>query len=303
MSRTGAHHNRAGIKRTARGVGAREQLDALGVRPGPNSMSWRVNREAALLLGGGRALLMQIAHPLVAAGVADHSDFKNDPLGRLRRTLDTMFSLTFGNREEAGAACERINSVHASVRGKLSRPCPGFPAGTTYDARDPELLFWVYATLMDTAMVVYRRYVRELSADECEQYYQESKARASLFGIPDSLVPKDAECFRAYMHEMIAHGPVVVSATARKLARSILNPTVPAVYAWAFQMLNFVTAGLLPPKLRAGFGLRWSPTRQLVLDASSAAIRATLPLLPDLFRVVPAERKAERAWQDRSRHS
>jgi uncharacterized protein (DUF2236 family) len=301
MSRKGTHRDRAVLKRGAPAVGAPEQLEALELLAGPNSMSWRVNREAALLLGGGRALLMQVAHPLVAAGVADHSDFKSDPLGRLRRTLDTMFSLTFGSREEALAACERINRAHLAVRGRLSKPSGGFPAGAKYDARDPALLLWVHATLIDTAMLVYQRYVREMSADECEHYYQESKVRAALFGIPHSLVPKDAECFRAYMHEMIAHGPVVVGSTARKLARSILNPAVPITYGWLFRMLNFVTVGLLPPELRAGFGLRWSPARQLVLDASSAAVRALLPLLPDLLRAVPAGRKAERERSHLSR--
>ncbi len=259
-----------------------------------------MNREAVLLLGGGRALLMQIAHPLVAAGVAEYSNFKNDPLGRLQRTLDTMFSLTFGSRKEVRAACARINSVHATVHGKLSRPSPGFPAGTPYDARDPALLLWVHATLVDTAMLVYGRYVRELSALERERYYQESKEHTALFGIPGSLVPKDAERFRAYVHEMTEHGPVRVSATARELAASILNPAVPLAYSWAFRLLNFVTTGLLPPKLRAGFGLPWSPARQLLFDGSSAVIRRLMPLLPDLVRAVPASRKAERDWSHSS---
>jgi uncharacterized protein (DUF2236 family) len=279
----------------------RARRGALVAWPGPTSLSWRINREMALLLGSGRALLMQIAHPLVAAGVAEHSNFKNDPLGRLRRTLETMFSLTFGSPEEISAAYKRINSVHATVHGSLSAPCQGYPAGTKYDARDPALLLWVYATLVDTAMVVYRRYVRELTTDECERYYQESKTRTFLFGIPDSLVPRDVERFRAYMDEMIERGPVVVCATARELAANILRPAVPPPYLWTFRILNFVAAGLLPPKLRAGFGLPWSPARQLLLDASSAVIRATLPLLPDRLRAVPAGRRAERAWQQAHR--
>ena len=136
-----------------------------------------------MLLGGGRALLMQIAHPLVAAGVADHSNFKQDPFGRLRRTVETLHTINFGTTDDARMAYRRIDSIHAGVRGRLARPAPGFAAGTRYRARDPELLLWVLATLIDTAIVFYRRYVGYLSADEEEQYYLQSKALARLFKI------------------------------------------------------------------------------------------------------------------------
>ena len=135
---------------------------------GPTSVTWRVNREAVLLLGGGRALLMQIAHPLVAAGVADHSDFRSDPLGRLRRTLEAMLTITFGTVEEAKRTLRSVNGIHAKVCGTLEEATGGFAAGSRYQARDPRLLLWVHATLVDTSIVVYRRYVGDLSDEEWE---------------------------------------------------------------------------------------------------------------------------------------
>src|SRR5271170_722788 len=115
----------------------------------PSGVAWRVHREAVLLLGGRRALLMQIAHPAVAAAVADHSDFKRDPFGRLRRTVETMFTLAFGTPADAQAAYRRVDSVHGRVRGEI--PAPTGTTAAPYDARDPELLLWVQATLIDTA--------------------------------------------------------------------------------------------------------------------------------------------------------
>ncbi len=267
---------------------------------GPDSITWRVHREAVLLLGGGRALLMQIAHPLVAAAVADHSDFRQDPFGRLRRTLDAMFTITFGDADEARRAYKKINCVHGRVHGKLAEPTGHFPAGTSYRARDPELLFWVHATLVDTAILTYRRYVRNLSAGEQEQYYQESKNLARLFRIPESLIPPALEDLQKYLRGAIERGPVRVSSTARELARNILHPPVGLAPSLLFDLISLVTIGLLPPRLREGFGLEWNPTRQFLLDASRVAVRNMLPLLPDIFRAVPAARAAERAIFGRS---
>jgi len=260
------------------------------------SVAWRVNRERVILLGGGRALLMQIAHPLVAAGVAEHSRFKDDPFGRLSRTLEAMFAIAFGPRLEAAGAYDRINRVHAHVKGKLTRACGIYPAGTPYDARDPQLLLWVYATLVDTALLVYQRYVQELTPTEREQYYQESVRSAAPFGIPKSMFPADLKSFERYVDHMIHRGPIKVGALARKLAQSVLHPKVPFPYRGALEMLNIVTVGLLPEKLRKEFGFTWGLGRQLLLDASTRLIRAALPLLPDFLRVVPPARRAEEMY-------
>jgi uncharacterized protein (DUF2236 family) len=259
----------------------------------PSGVAWRVHREAVLLLGGRRALLMQIAHPAVAAAVADHSDFKRDPFGRLRRTVETMFTLAFGTPADAQAAYRRVDSVHGGVRGEI--PASAGTTAALYDARDPELLLWVQATLIDTALVVHRRFVGSLDTREAECFYQESKTIARLFGIPDALIPAGLREFRAYVRRMIEGGPVRVSDTARELARPILYPPVPLVPAFAFDAINIVTIGLMPAPLRAQFALAWNPACALLFDAATTAIALTVPLLPDFVRAVPAARAAERA--------
>ncbi len=263
----------------------------------PNGVAWRVQRQSVIVLGGRRALLMQIAHPAVAAAVAEHSDFKQDPFGRLRRTIEPMFTLAFGTVEQAEAAYRQIDSVHARVRSHVRSPAGAdvLTGGISYNARDPELLFWVHATLVDTAMLVYRHMAGELDRRDARQFYQESKIVARLFRIPDELIPSGLGEFQRYMREMIERGPVRVSATARELARSILYPPVPLVPSFAFDVINIVTAGLLPAPLREQFGLRWSPARRLLSDAAEAGIWMTLPILPEVLRVVPAARAAERA--------
>src|SRR5205085_462622 len=144
-----------------------------------DSITRRVNSEGVLGLGGGRALLMQLAHPAVAAGVADHSDFETDPFGRLRRTLEAETTLVFGTVEEAHATAARIRAVHERVTG------PGYRAG------DPDLLLWVHATLVDTALQLHSRFVRPLGRDEAEAYYQESTRLAELLGVPRDRQPDD----------------------------------------------------------------------------------------------------------------
>jgi uncharacterized protein (DUF2236 family) len=262
---------------------------------GPRSITWKINRESVLLLGGGRALLLQIAHPLVAAGVAAHSDFRTDPLGRLQRTLEAMQTITFGTVEEARRAYLRVDAIHGGVRGRLAADDGGFEVGTVYAARDPELLFWVHATLVDTALTVYDRYVYRLSHVEREEYYEESRRTARVFRIPESLIPEDLDAFERYMNRMLADdGPIRVGDAAREIAAAILHPPIPYVPSRVFGPLNLVTIGLLPARLRREFALEWTPARRLLFDASGLAVRNLLPLLPDLVRSMPPARAAER---------
>ncbi len=261
----------------------------------PNGVAWRLQREAVMLLGGRRALLMQIAHPAVAAAVAEHSHFKQDPFGRLRRTIEPMFTLAFGTAEQAEAAYRQVDSVHARVRSPAGADVPA--GGISYSARDPELLFWVHATLVDTVMVVYQRLVGDLGARDARRFYQESKTVARLFRIPDALIPSGLGEFQRYMRDMIERGPVRVSAAAREVARSILYPPIPLIPSFAFDAINVVMAGLLPPPLREQFGIKWNSTSRMLSDAAEAAIWMTLPLLPDALRIVPAARAAERSMK------
>jgi uncharacterized protein (DUF2236 family) len=262
-----------------------------GIFP-PQSMFWRVNREMASLLAGGRALLMQVAHPKVAAGVAEHSHFKEDPLGRLYRTMNSMWSIVFDEMPGAKASLDRIKSVHGKVLGTVRLNEASF-AGARYDALDPDLLLWVHATLIDSGLVAYDHFVEPLSPFAAAQYYQESKMLARLFDIPEQIVPASLAELQSYMNAMLSGNQIAVGPTARSLARDILYPPT-----WLLKptgpFLRLMTAGLLPSGLREAYDLKWNKRRIKTFTLAVRTIRLLLPFVPRLLRVVPQARAAER---------
>jgi uncharacterized protein (DUF2236 family) len=262
---------------------------------GPQSLTWRVSRETTLLLGGGRALLLQIAHPLVAAGVVEHSGFAQAPLQRLWRTLDLSLTVSFGSAAEALAAVRRIERVHARVRGELPEAVGPFPRGTPYDANDPALLLWVHATLVDSALLAYERFVGRLSAPERAALYAESMVTARLFGIPTAMIPPTPAAFRAYMRDMIAGPTLAVGPASRAIAASLLSPPLPLGLRQIAGSTRVFTIGLLPPTVRRRYGYRWSHTHARALQVLTTAIRTGLPVLPRVVREFPHARRAWRA--------
>jgi uncharacterized protein (DUF2236 family) len=261
----------------------------------PESMIWRVDREMVLLAAGGRALLMQLAHPKVAAGVAEHSHFKGDPLGRLYRTMSTMWSIGFDETALARAAPERVRNVHRKVQGIVPATEP-LAAGTPYDAVDIELLLWVHATLIDSALFAYDTFVRPLAAEEKSRYYHDSKKLAYLFEIPETLVPRSLVDFNAYMERMLVGGDIAVGPAARALAEEILYPS-PWILKPASPLFRLITAGLLPESLRDAYGLTWSEPKEKTFCLITKWIRRLLPLVPSPLRIVPNARHAEKQRQ------
>lgn len=232
----------------------------------------RVDAEPVLLLGGGRALLMQLAHPSVAAGVADHSDFRRDPLTRLQRTLDATYTIVFGSEEQARATAEGIRRVHDRVTG------PG------YAANDPELLLWVQATLVDTALRVHARFLRPLSPTEAARYYEESTLVAEVLGVPRADQPADLAAFRDYVRTMV--GSLEVTDTARQVARAVLHPRLPLAEP-ALGLGRQLTVGLLPAPLRLRYGFEWDRQRQAALDVTCLGVRQVLSRVPSGLRRMP----------------
>jgi uncharacterized protein (DUF2236 family) len=258
----------------------------------PDTMIWRVDREMVLLLAGGRALLMQLAHPKVAAGVAEHSHFKGDPLGRLYRTMNTMWSIGFDETALARAALARVRNVHRKVQGTIPAAEP-LVAGTRYDAVDVELLLWVHATLIDSALVAYHTFVKPLAAEEKSRYYDDSKKLAYLFEIPETLVPGSLADFNNYLERMLVRGEIAVGPTARALAEEILYPG-PWILKPASPLFRLITAGLLPECLRDAYGLGWSEPKEKTSWLIAKWIRRLLPLVPSPLRIVPNARAAEK---------
>ena len=261
---------------------------------GPDSVTWRVNREQALLLGGGCALLEQLAHPLVAAGVSDHSDFRDDPLKRLRRTLDATLAIVFGTSAEAEQAAAGIRAVHSRVKGTLRADTGRFPAGTRYTAEEPSLLAWVNATLFDTSIRTYELLFAPLSSDDLDRYYAESCRVARTLGVPDIQLPPTIAEFRLWWAEMLRGDDVAIGAEGRELAQAVLTPKIRFVPRPAFAPLSLFTLGLLPESVRDRYGFRWSGAKERTFRASAAAVGAAAKALPSRVRLFPQARAAER---------
>jgi uncharacterized protein (DUF2236 family) len=281
---------------------------------GPGSVAWELNREAMLLLGAGpRALLLQIAHPLVAAGVDQHSDFRHDPWARLAGTLRSYLRIVYGSAAEARAEIRRLNALHRDVRGPVQEPEARRRHGGHYSARDPELSLWVHATLVDSTIVAYDAWVEPLSGDRRSRFYEETLTVGRAFGIPAAMLPPDLEAFEAYLAGMLGPaGPVVVGDTARELAGAILQPPLgPAVAAagWlgeqlaplidsvparAYSWLLWPSIGLLPPAIREAYGLRWKLRERLVSAWLVTTWSAWRPSLPRDFRQMPQALRADR---------
>jgi uncharacterized protein (DUF2236 family) len=230
------------------------------------SVGWTLQREIVLLLAWGPAILLQLAHPLVAQGIADHSAFRTQRHGRVRRlygTIDAMLQLSFGTEAQARAMLARISGVHDRVNGHLAGAAGAFPAGTPYTAHDPALLTWVHATLLDMNLRVYERYVNPLTVEEKDRYCEEATAIEAPLGIPRGQLPRSVGELARYMDAMLASGAIAVTDDARLLARDVLHPPAPRVAAPALSLVRLQTVGLLPresgrrmgcPGARAGSG-------------------------------------------------
>ncbi len=243
-----------------------------GILP-PDAVVRRVVSEPFLLVGGGRALLMQLAHPGVAAGVAEHSDFRSDALARLRQTVGAVSLIIFGTEAQAREVAEALRAVHERVVG------PG------YRATDTNLQLWVHATLVDTSLRTYSRFLRPLTQDEAERFYRETMLVAEVLGVPHHAQPADLAAFRRYVRTMV--GSLVVTDTARQLAHHVLNPPWSPAAGPALALHRSLTAGLLPARLRRQYGLRWDWPGQFVLQAATAASRLVLPRVPGPVRRAP----------------
>src|SRR4029077_20226034 len=240
-----------------------------------DSITRRVNRENILLLGGGRALLMQLSPPQVAAGVDDHSDFRTQPIRRLRRTVLMTMAIVFGERETALAAARAVNQVHARVRGD------------DYRALDPNLLLWVHATLVDSALVTYQAFVGRLTAAEREDFYQESKLAGEPLGIPRDRFPDRLHDFDDYLEQMISSGEVSVTPRAKELGRLVVRPPLRLVPGPVLVPFAVVTAGLLPDSLREAYGLKWGRRQEQGFKLGGAAVARIVAVTPPVLRVWP----------------
>jgi uncharacterized protein (DUF2236 family) len=255
-----------------------------------------VNREQVLLLGGARALLLQVAHPLVAEAVYDHSYVFQRPIKRLLRTLDLTLKMVFGTRQEVVEAARTVNQTHHPVTGVLSESSGVYPKGTPYDAHDPELKLWVYATLVEGAVSTYERLVGPLTDSEKRSFFEDSCAFVALLGVKQAHLPASYDDLCLYMGDMIESGRIIVSRRARAIAPFIMAETYPMLKPLTLPPSR-ITVGLLPPTIREQYGYHFPRWEQKALDAFCAWTRRSVPYLPAQVRYVWAYLRARRLAQ------
>jgi uncharacterized protein (DUF2236 family) len=261
------------------------------VRAGPESITWKVNREVIVVAGWGRAILLQLAHPAVAAGVHAHSSFRGSLLSSFRRlhsTVAAMLSLTFGDTEQMIAAAAGINTIHERVRGRIP----------PYSANDPDLQLWVHATLLESIPLTYELLVGPLTVRERDRYCSEAAIMEPLLGIATGTLPRDSAQLDTYMRGMLAGGSIVVSDTSRALARAVLYP--PQWYvAWpVFRVMQLLTIGSLPPSIRLAYGFEWRERDARSFARCTALLRMSLRVIPPFAREWPMARRTD-SWPER----
>lgn len=254
---------------------------------GPDSMVRRLgNSPVTPFLGGGAAVLLQVAHPLVAYGVAEHSGYDRDLWRRLARTLRALYMITFGDREEADRAAEAVSRVHRRIHGRTREQLGSFPRGTAYSASDPELMLWVHSTLVYCSLAAYERFHGFLTLDELERYHGEMSLVARLFGTPANVLPRSYREFEAYFDAQLRSATIAVTRPAREIADVILAAPLPAPIRLLAPAHRLATARILPTELRRQYGLRWSPLHELALPLAGATVRyGTAPILSVAGRV------------------
>lgn len=269
------------------------------VRPGPESITWKINREMIVIAGWGRAILLQLAHPAIAAGVHDHSTFRGSLFSSFRRmhsTVRAMLLLTFGDTEQMITAAAGINAIHDRVRGHVPHSPSAGPAGPdavreTYSAHDPGLQRWVHATLLESIPLTYEMLVGPLSPRERDQYCLEGTMVEPLLGMPCGWLPRDSAQLDAYMREMLNSGSLVVTDTSRALARAVLYPPQWQIAFPVFRPIQLLTLASLPPAIRDAYGFEWRPRDERALARWTTLIRTSLRLLPPLAREWPVARR------------
>ena len=267
---------------------------------GPDSMTWRISRESVVFLGAGRAALLQLAHPYVAHGIEQHSATRADPVGRFNRTFLHVYGMIFGDLESVVTASLRVRKVHDRIHGAIDEDVGRFPRGHRYTAHDEGALLWVFATLIETGVMAYELGVARLSPGEKDAYYQESKIFGSLFGISDEALPADWPAFKRYCEEMAAGDALAVGRPARETARFLLTPPR-GVLGPFMRGYAALTTGLLPPRIREGFGLPFGPAEEASFHRTLWAVTRGWPLLPDRARWVPDYVEARRRLDGRPR--
>lgn len=258
----------------------------------PESMYWRVNREWLIALAGPRAVLLELAHPAIAAGIAQHSNYRGDPGGRLYRTMKTMTEISFGTPEEMGRALKHFHAAHARVSGTMDAPAvSGQPSVVPYTARDPQLQFWVLATLIDSVPRAYEKFVMPLTYAEKSAYYADCQRLARVLGISPRVIPVTYLAFEKYMSGMLNGDTLTVTEDARQIVNALFAPTLRGRLTRRFSSPSI---GMLPPRLRNAYGFEWNTANEKNLARLARIISRVRPHIPRAVAIHPKAWSMER---------
>ena len=242
---------------------------------GPESMMWMINRERIVLLAGPAAAVLQVAHPVVAMGVAAHSHFRIDSTGRLRRTLAAVYTVAFGSVREIEIVRERVAKAHRPVQG----------AG--YSASDPAAQLWVLATLIMGSVTLFERYIRKLSSKEKDCFLEEHRAFGSIFGLNPDALPKTWIAFQAYWTETINGGSLCSCAVSPEVANAVIRPDAP----WFMRVLSPVLRALaveyIPATIQQRLAIRPGILRRPLWRLLDIILPGILAMIPDSIRYAP----------------
>lgn len=264
--------------------------DAGGARAGyfpEGSMLRKVQEQRAVgQTYGQRALVIGATYPVPYVGTSSSTLAKERPFTRLSATARAFESIFFGDRAEADRVLEHVHRMHTQVRGKLSQDEGNYPAGTPYDAFDPDLMLWTMAVLADSSRACHEALVRPLTPGEREDLWADWVRFGTLFGMPADVAPPTAEAFEAWMHERIEGPDFHVTEEARVVGRAIVTRMpVPSRLRAGSRLTNLVVRGLLPARVRKAFGLRWTPAHAATVTTLTAAVRASRTFVPEHVRV------------------
>lgn len=261
-----------------------------------DSAIWQINRERILLLTGAKVLLMQIAHPMVAEAVYNHSYVFDKPLLRLHRTLKLTLGMVFGTRAEVHQAIAEIDKAHRPATGKIEDKIGKHDAGASYNPRNPRQALWVYATLVEGAISGYEVLVAPLNDSKKQEMIENSAQIAEWMGIPAHYLPKTYPDLQDYMSSAIADQEIIVSEKARKIAPFITAQSIPLLNIMSYPLIR-VNVALLPTSLQAQYGYQLADWEQSLIAHSLTLSRKIIPRLPHFLRYAPEYHRAMRLKQ------
>ena len=260
---------------------------------GPDSMMWKiVGPLIPAGMGAGRALLLQVAHPWVTAGIDQHSIVRHDPLERARRTFIYISTIVYGSMPQVMNAAYKVHQIHKQITGTIPYNAGAFPEGTKYGANEESAMIWVQATLWDTLVKMYEQTEGPLTHDEKERFYQETKLFAMLFGIREKDLPPDWDSFQDYVQSMFYSPQLTVTDHTRQLEHDLFD-NQSWILSFPLWIQKIVTAANLPPRIREGYGLPYDDWEKFNYVWIMGLTRFAAWIVPDTIGINAVQHEAE----------